>query len=175
MIVSQKKWISNIFPLVFLLFSIAFFVFLFNVNYTKQTKLPIFGAGFFLLISSISISTSIMLILLSKRITLEENYINIKFLTLQKNYNYDFKEIIGWREIISIDSFGQYKTFYIKMINKKIFMFGSREFKNYNEIVSKIISTSPEIEISRFYNYKLILKSFVITYIILAIIFYISY
>ena len=167
MITSQNKLVSKIFPIIFLLLSIIFYIFIFNINFSKTTKLPIGGSGFFLLIISLSVSTSILMILFSKKISLDENYINIKFIILQKIYNYNYKEIVGWREIISIDKFGEYKAFYIQTLNKKIFMFGSREFKNYNEIVSKIISKSPEIEISRFYNFHLLLKTFVITYLIL--------
>ena len=175
MITSEIRFFSKIFSTAFLIFSISFFLFVFKINYSKITKLPLEGTAFFLLIISLSVSVSILMILMSKKITIGENYINIKLIMLQKLYNYKFDEIIGWREIIAFDSFGEYKTFYIKTIHKKIHMFGSREFKNYNEMVTKIVMQSKEIEISRFYNLKLVLITFVITYIILALIFLISY
>ena len=175
MIASQKRFFSLIFPSAFLIFSLAFFLFIFKINYSKITKLPLEGTAFFLLIISLSASISVLMIIMSKKIIIEENYIIIKLIVLQKLYEYKFNEIIGWREIISYDKFGEYKTFYIKTIDKKIHMFGSRDFKNYNEIVSKIATHSKEIEISRFYNLKLILITFVFTYIILAMIFLISY
>lgn len=175
MITSQKKWIYDIFPKVFLLFSIIFFLFIFKVNYSKNTKLPIEGSGFFMLIISLCASISILLILFSKKIVFDENNITIKFVFLRKDYNYDNEEIAGWREIFDVDSFGQYKTFYFKTVNEKIFMMSNREFKNYNQMVSEISIKSPEIEISRFHNFPLLLKTFVLTFIILSTIFYISY
>ena len=160
---------------VFIIFSLLFFGWFFEINLSKKVKLPIAGTCFVIILISALLSTSILFVIQLKKITITDEGVFIKLIFQQKTYNYKRKDIIGWNELQSFDNFGVYKTFNIKMSDNSIFMLQSRNFRNYNELVGQLINNVPQIELKFNQNLIPLLISFTITTLFLASVFYLSY
>ncbi|TRX33451.1 hypothetical protein [Flavobacterium restrictum] len=160
---------------IFIIFGILFFFWLFEINLSKSEKLPIGGMCFFITLISLLISTFLFMLIELKEIKITEDKICFNFILKRKTFEYKLKEIEGWNELITSDKFGQYYTFNLKMTDSKIFMIQGRLYKNYNKIVSHLINYGPQIELGFYQNLIPLLKIFILTFIVLLAVFYISY
>ena len=158
-----------------ILFGLIFFGWLFEINLSKTEKLPIGGMSFFIILISLLVSTNILVLIQLKKISITDERISIKLIFQQKTFYYKQKDIIGWNEVQASDKIGVYHSFNLKMSDNKIFMLHSRNYRNYNELVSQLINNAPQIELSFYQNLIPLLKSFIITTLFLASIFWISY
>lgn len=166
---SKLSWKFYVLPTLLLLINIGF-AFLFFKTISSPEKVP-FGV---LVIPTVFLSISfplfVMIVRSIKNIIIEDEEIRVKFLF---GKTYEFDSLLGYNELIDTDKFGEYKTFYFKT-NSKIFKFGNREFKNYDEITQKIVNKTHPIEISIFFEMKMLLIVLLITLGILLTIIWIG-
>ena len=160
---------------IFMIFGLSFFFWLFEINLSKSEKLPIGGTCFFMILISLLISIFIFVLVELKEITITEDKIYFKYILKRKTFEYNLKEIKGWNEVIKSDKFGEYHTFNLKMSDNKTFMIQGRLYKNYNTIVSQLINFGPQIELGFYQNLLPLLKIFILTFLVLLAVFYISY
>lgn len=110
----------------------------------------------------------VILIRSIKILTIENDEIEVKFLF---GKTYKVNSLVGFNELINYDKFGEYKTLYFKT-NSKVFKFGNREFKNYDELSIQISNKTKPAEISSYFELKIFLMVFMFTLGILLTIIY---
>src|SRR5690606_13320868 len=129
-----------------------------------DNQLPI---GSWLLVgsfTSIGFLFLLWLIRFYKTLTITEDYIIIKYPLIGKELKYNNHEIISWYEHVNIGRYGNnYKTFHFQTSDNKIFMFSGYEFRNYQELISLIISKSKYEYINKLHNLKKVFILFTIS------------
>ena len=171
---STTHWMSvTLFPSLFV-FGLIFLILMARLNVIRDEKLPFEALAFVWLLVSLLISTGAFSIYAFKKLILDENNISIKYIFLRKQLDYKYETILGYNLFESFDSGGKYKNCSFKTSDNKIYMFSSREFRNYDEITNLISQKCQIADISFYSNVKLLFIFFLIFGSVNAAILYIS-
>ena len=162
-----------LFPSLFV-FGLIFLILIVRLNTIRDEKLPFGALAFVWLLVSLLISLGAFSLYAFKKLILDENSISIKYIFLKRQLNYKYEEILGYNLFESFDSGGKYKNCSFKTFDNKIYMFSSREFRNYDEITNTISQKCQIADISFYSNVKSIFIFFLIFGSVNAAILYIS-
>lgn len=148
--------------------------FIARINLTREENLPLGGLVFVWLLVTFAISTGLLSFYLLKKITIDENKITLKFLFSRKEFCYRFHEIEGYNLLENLDKMGKYRHCCFQTLDKKIYMFGSREYRNYNELTNLIVNKCDVVNVNFYSNAKKLLSFFIVTGIVSILILWIS-
>lgn len=171
--ISKRHWSQFILVPLLALFGLGFLIFgLFMIHDKREIPFGVFIM--FATFSSVAIALVAFFIVNLKTIKISENEITINFLVKKKVHKYHLEQITGFNERFDRDRFGEYKTFNFSTDDNNIFMFSSKEYKNYNDLAIKISTLCSPSEISFYQNALPLLKYFIVTFLSVSLLLYVA-
>lgn len=123
------------------------------------------------ILHSFFICTALNILLMTKTITVSDEFVEINYIFRKKKFTYQNNEILGYKQFEhSSLGYPKFEVFHLKTSCNKVIIIGSNEFSNYKQIISLISLRSRPIDMDKYYFSKPEVLSFFISLIIVTLI-----
>lgn len=144
-----------------------------SVAYNEQ-EMPFAMFMILTTFSSLGFASGSFAIINFKSIRIEANEIVIKFPLKKKDLKYSFGQVIGFDERFIRIKYEQFSSFTFRTSDNIIIMFTSKEFRNYNDLTSKISTLCRPDNIGFKKNAIPLLKYFTASFLIVSFLFFMT-